>query len=68
MNCPKCYKFNQPVTRYEPKGIKYTIHRNYKCKCGVSFKSTEKILFTTLPKEIRDKYLDNNYMDGRGQI
>ena len=69
MKCPKCDKILAPKSRRFPTGIKYTVHRDYICNdCKIHFKSTEKILFTTLPKNIKDDYLDNHFADGRGQI
>ncbi|UTC25164.1 hypothetical protein Bfsp1_8 [Cytobacillus phage Bfsp1] len=58
MNCPKCFKYNQPYCKREPQGTKYTIHRSYKCKCGWTYKTTEKVLFNSLPQEDRELYLD----------
>lgn len=57
MECPKCEKEAKVFGHRKPFG-RFTVHREYLCACGFKFKTSEKILFTTLPKAIRDKYLD----------
>jgi len=62
MKCPSCNGNTIVVDVRIPKDIKYTIHRKVLCKeCGITFKTCEKILFTTLPFEIRQQYLDGGY-------
>lgn len=62
MKCPKCNEESFIVDVRVPKDIKYTVHRKYLCEnCGFTFKTSEKILFTTLPIEIRQQYLDGGY-------
>ncbi len=62
MICPSCNGETIVVNARVPKDIKYTVHRKCMCKdCGFSFKTTEKIIFTTLPNSIRQDYLDGGY-------
>lgn len=57
MKCPKCDSEAKVFGHRKPCN-QFTIHREYRCDCGFKFKTSEKILFTTLPKKMRDKYLD----------
>lgn len=62
MKCPKCNGKTSVVDVREPKDIIYTIHRVCLCKdCGNVFKTSEKIIFTTLPMSFRQQYLDGGY-------
>jgi len=61
MICPKCNSNALVSDVRTPNDIKFTIHRKYKCKCGFTFKTCEKILFTTLPYQIRSQYLDGGH-------
>ena len=57
MECPNCNGNARPVRKTVPSGINFTVHRNYTCtSCKFQFKTSEKILFTTLPVSVREKY------------
>lgn len=56
--CPVCKEKARTVFRNEVVEH-YTIYRTYECKdCLTRFKTTEKIIFSSIPKYIRDKFLD----------
>lgn len=64
MKCPVCQSDTKCIDSREAKGFHYTTHRKYECvECLTRFGSTEKILFNTIPKHIKEKFLESGRRD-----
>jgi transcriptional regulator NrdR family protein len=58
MKCPVCQSDTKCINSREAKGLHYTTHRKYECMdCLTRFKTSEKILFGSLPAYLRERFL-----------
>lgn len=57
MNCVVC---EEKATTIDTRTNAYfTTYRTYECKrCDIRFKTTEKIIFESVPKKVRNTFLD----------
>ena len=59
MKCPRCDGYCHTREWREPKNTFCTINRIRKCsKCGTEIKTSEKVIFSTLPSDIKIKFLN----------
>lgn len=59
MKCLICGKFAYTVGSREPSAVVGTVHRTRRCnECQTEFKTTEKIVFSSLPPYVREKFLN----------
>lgn len=64
MECPNCNGKARVVRKKKPDYVEYIVHRVYQCMtCKFQFKTSEKLLYTTLPLSVRVNYMQN----GRGK-
>jgi len=58
MLCPACQSKCERVYQRSVEELYSVVHRGYKClSCNMQFKTTEKVLFTSLPNYIREPFL-----------
>lgn len=58
MKCPVCKTRSRVIDSREP-NLHLVIHRTYECpECFTRFKSSEKVLFESIPSYIRNKFLE----------
>jgi transcriptional regulator NrdR family protein len=58
MKCPVCGSKTHVIEKRNP-DLHCTTHRVREClECLTRFKTSEKVIFSSLPKYIRDKFLD----------
>ena len=59
MNCPHC-KIKAWLLSTRQATDYIATHRKYRCdKCGMTFSTSEKIMFGSLPADIRNKFLES---------
>ena len=60
MKCPNCGGDCRTYNKRQPVGTKGISFRKKICQsCKLQFKTEEKIVFSSLPKAVRDIYLEN---------
>lgn len=58
MKCPVCSGKTRTIDKREPSEVVCTVHRTVEClDCLTRFKTSEKVVFTSLPSYIREKFL-----------
>lgn len=60
MECPNCYNKARVIRKKRPDYADYIVHRTYQCmSCKFQFKTSEKLLYTTLPISVRTQYMEH---------
>lgn len=60
MECPNCEAKARVIRKKKPECVEYIVHRVYQCTvCKFQFKTSEKLLYSTLPLSVRINYMQN---------
>ena len=59
MKCVRCKKKANTIDVRHANGFD-AVHRKYECgECGTTFSTSEKVMFNTLPRDIKERYLES---------